>query len=87
MPEKVVAKLTKEEVERSLRFIKEKRRIQQLMSKLLEKRAKLELEQCKFWEELGQKYGLIGGQNYYICHVTGELTEIDEEAEAESGND
>lgn len=79
MPEKVVAKLTKEEVERSYRFRKEKRRIERLMSKLLERRAKLELERCEFWEELGQKYGLIGGQNYYICHVTGEIREIGEE--------
>ena len=51
------------------------------MSRLSEKKAKLEMEQCKFWEELGRKYGLISGYNYSICHVTGEIREPDENAD------
>ena len=81
MRKKVVAILTKEEVEQSLRFKKEKRRIERLMSRLLEKRAALEFEQANFWEQLGRKYGLVGGRNYSICHAPGEVTEMVPEEE------
>lgn len=79
MSEKIVARLTKEEVDRYCRLAEERRRIREEIFKLKEKQVGIEMEQADFFEKLGRKYGLIGGYNYRISHVTGEVREIDEE--------
>ena len=79
MPEKVVAKLTKEEVERSYYFLRKENQLSEQASRLLDKRAELERERMEFWNELIEKYGLKKGVNYSISHVLGVIYEPDEE--------
>jgi len=79
MPEKVVAKLTKEEVERSYYFLRKENQLSELASRLLDKRAELERERMEFWDGLIDKYGLEKGINYSISHVLGVIYESDEE--------
>ena len=81
MPEKVVAKLTKEEVERSYYFLRKENQLSELASRLLDKRAELERERMEFWGGLIEKYGLEKGINYSISHVLGVIYEPDEEEE------
>jgi len=75
MREKVVAKLTKEEVEHSCIFIRQETMIRELMNELLEKRARLERERMRFWDQLIEKYGLEKGRRYSISHVLGQIIE------------
>jgi len=81
MDEKVVAKLTKEEVERSYYFLRKEDQLSEQASRLLDKRAELERERMEFWNELIEKYGLEKGINYSISHVLGVIYEPDEEEE------
>jgi len=83
MNEKVVAKLTEEEVERSYYFLRKKNQLSELASRLLDRRAKLERERMEFWNELIEKYGLKKGVNYSISHVLGVIREPDNEEDEE----
>ena len=77
MPRKKV-KITKYEAEQHLKLTQLESSLRMLAEDLLERRAQLERERMKWWEEIRKKYGLESGRCYVVSHVLQEIEEVED---------
>lgn len=71
-------KITSQEAAMHFELMQKEVVLRTLAEELLEKRAQLEQQRMKWWEQIREKYGLEKGKCYVVSHALQEIEEVED---------